>query len=836
MSQKLRYRSIQFKLLFWVTVSFVVPFLVVAIFWNDYLSKNLIANQSFENEQHLKQTAKHISTELFSAPNSLLKLAEGDAELLNIGPGDIRNYTKSLSAADKTASAKEAELSKLFERIRVNFDNVHFVFLGLDDGSYIEYPAFKPKKTYDPRTRPWYVNTLKAGGLFVSEAYRTSETNDMVISFTKSVTLSSGQRGVLGITMNINQLAAELNDYSMVNKGKIMLLNARNQILVSPLNPKWTLQSLENVGQSELLTDSSKKFEPYHYQGDYFRQIYVEPESGLKFIALYPKAEVLALSKTLVNTNTLLIVSLWLIVVLLSRWILKKFTTPLVQLAGLIEAADRPEFKYSGEIETTVSRKDEIGLIAQSVLDLILALRQIVDHDHLIHAVSSHEPLGRDSAKQLYLQSRQILLANEKRLQMAFDLLNDGLWEYHPAHKSFYINEKLKTISPQMATLSTPDPKVLYDQIDPASRPAYVHAVAQLASGQETYYETELLLKDAFGTKRWQLARIQAVTQADQSLLLIGTFSDIHDTKEAEASLKNINAILEVKINERTQDLLAMNEELTAMNEEVLETNAALKETQEHLMRTEKLASLSILVSGVAHEINTPLGNSITASSYLQKLYADLSQQYEANRLTKSSLQNYLSEVKEALTLLENNLERSADLILTFRSIAGDNTNEQPRIFYLEEITQEVLTALRPKFKEVPLELDIQISELLFMKAYPGEFAQILTNLIMNSITHGYDGQHTLQISIHAQRDDAKIILDYKDNGVGMSEETRLKAFDPFYTTNRGHGGTGLGLYFIHTIVTTHFNGRIECLSQPGAGVHFQIALSDIDTILPNAN
>lgn len=855
MKHKLQYQSIQFKMLFWVTLSFMIPFLGIAVFWNDYLTKNLIHNRSIENEQHLQQAAISVTEDLYASPKSLLGYIESDPILVNIQSGNLKNYLENTAAASLPNSEAETQLSTLFSRVRGNFKNVNFIYLGLDDGSYIEYPPFRPKKTYDPRLRPWYVNAYPIDGIFTSDAYFTSETNEMVISFSKKIQFSSGKTGVLGITMNINQIADQLKTISLGTNGKIMLLNHQNQILASPLNAEWILKKPESVGQGNLLIQNKANFQPYHYQQDYYKQIYIEPKSDLKFIAFYPKSEVLALSKTLILTTSILILLLWLMVVLLSSFILKRFTTPLIALVNLIQKSDDPSYKYTGELSSITHRSDEIGLITKVVLDLILTLRQIVDYTddskiqpqsnlNLIASSVEPDPLNnlsrialensaldrneKESAKKLYLQSRRALLASENRLQKAFDLLNDGLWEYQTVDGSLYFNEKLKNLSGMTEEKPLLALENLYALIEPISKEQYKQGIIALISGDESYYEIELCLNDGTDSHRWHLAKIRSIHESNQNLLLIGTFSDIHESKVAEESLKNMNAILEEKINERTQDLLAMNEELTAMNEEVLDTNKALKETQDHLIQTEKLASLGILVAGVAHEINTPLGNAITASSYLHKLYVDLEMAYGKGSLTKSNFQNYLNEIREALSLLESNLDRSADLILTFRSIAGDNSSEQPRLFYLEEVVEEVLVALKPRLKLTPHHFSVEIDEALSVRAYPSEFAQILTNLVLNSFIHGYDNTKPLNIRIRAAKEDATLYFHYSDDGRGMSDDIRQKAFDPFFTTDRTSGGTGLGLYFVHNIVTTHFNGIIRCETAPNAGTNFLISFNDL--------
>ena len=247
-------------------------------------------------------------------------------------------------------------------------------------------------------------------------------------------------------------------------------------------------------------------------------------------------------------------------------------------------------------------------------------------------------------------------------------------------------------------------------------------------------------------------------------------------------------------------------------------------ERTNQLVDAEKLAFLGSLVTGVAHEINTPVGIAVTASSHLQERGIEILRSFRENSLTRGMLENFLTEIKEATGILLLNLGRASDFVRSFKQIAVDQASEVKRIFQLKPYLEEIVFSLKPTLRKTAHRIDIDVPESLSLDLIPGMLSQIFTNLIINSIQHGFDKGSSGHISIIARVHSGKLVLQYRDNGKGIPKEYIQNVFRPFFTTKRDQGGTGLGLYIISNIVAK-LSGTISCSSEPGQGVEFVITL-----------
>lgn len=249
-----------------------------------------------------------------------------------------------------------------------------------------------------------------------------------------------------------------------------------------------------------------------------------------------------------------------------------------------------------------------------------------------------------------------------------------------------------------------------------------------------------------------------------------------------------------------------------------------LKRAQDQLVQSEKMAALGELVAGVAHEINTPVGVGVTAASFLDDKTREFKKIYSSEELKKSDLDNYLQTVEEVSNSILINMERAAELISSFKQVAVDQSCENRRRFNLKKYTGEILLSLRPRYKKTGHKIIVICDENIELNSFPGAFSQILNNMIMNSLTHGFENidKGTIKINITRQNDSAGTIeFVYEDNGIGMNEEQKEKIFDPFYTTMRGQGGTGLGMSIVFNLVTQTLQGSIECDNSASKGVRF---------------
>lgn len=252
------------------------------------------------------------------------------------------------------------------------------------------------------------------------------------------------------------------------------------------------------------------------------------------------------------------------------------------------------------------------------------------------------------------------------------------------------------------------------------------------------------------------------------------------------------------------------------------DTLETLQRTQDELVQSEKMASLGGLVAGVAHEINTPIGVGVTAASHLSEKATELEKRYEDGKLSKRDFTSFISSATKSSQIIFSNLNRASDLIKSFKQVAVDQSSEEPRQFNLLRYIEEVLISLHPKLKRTQHKVSLDGNWDLEIESYPGPIAQIVTNLVMNSLLHAYQETEAGNIKIKANADDESVYLTYEDDGCGMDETTASKVFDPFYTTKRGTGGSGLGMHILYNQVTQKLGGNVKCVSDLGRGTRFE--------------
>ena len=251
-----------------------------------------------------------------------------------------------------------------------------------------------------------------------------------------------------------------------------------------------------------------------------------------------------------------------------------------------------------------------------------------------------------------------------------------------------------------------------------------------------------------------------------------------------------------------------------------------LRATQNSLIEAEKLAALGRLVAGVAHEVNNPVGISLTVASSLERKTALFTAEVARGDLKRSSLQEFIETSRDASSQLVANLNRAAELIQSFKQVAADRNYSDQRNFDLGDLTEQVVMSLRPGLRKHHLSLTVDCQPNLTMNSYPGPYGQVLTNLFLNAVAHAFPDGRPGQVHIETResgKDNVEII--FSDNGCGMGLDVRRRAFDPFFTTRRDQGGTGLGLHIVYSIVTNRLGGRLDLDSEPGKGTRIQIIL-----------
>jgi len=295
--------------------------------------------------------------------------------------------------------------------------------------------------------------------------------------------------------------------------------------------------------------------------------------------------------------------------------------------------------------------------------------------------------------------------------------------------------------------------------------------------------------------------------------------------------LRREKKLLEDQVNERTAELKDANtlleeqkEEVEQQREELQITLDQLKETQVQLIQSEKLAALGGLVAGVAHEINTPVSIGLTAASSLEEETRKMADLYKEDKISRADFKDYLNTANQSAKLILSNMERTADMVQSFKQVSADQSTEQQRKFLLKSYTEDVIRSLYPKLKDREISIDLDIDEKLELDSFPGAFSQIITNLVLNSLDHGFEVDDKGNIEITTKLDNNILKLDYTDNGKGIPEENLSKIFEPFFTTNKKIG-TGLGMHIVYNLVTQKLNGTIECSSEPGKGTSFRLKI-----------
>ncbi|MCU0869521.1 MAG: PAS domain-containing sensor histidine kinase [Burkholderiales bacterium] len=270
----------------------------------------------------------------------------------------------------------------------------------------------------------------------------------------------------------------------------------------------------------------------------------------------------------------------------------------------------------------------------------------------------------------------------------------------------------------------------------------------------------------------------------------------------------------------------ALEERVAARTRELETTLEQLRRTQGELVQSEKLAALGSLVAGISHELNTPIGNSLTVATSFDAQTIKLQELQDANALTRSALSAYLAAAHEAADILSRNLQRASELITSFKQVAADQTSDQRRRFVLDRLLAELVVTLSPTLRKTPFRIVLDVAPDIEMNSLPGPLGQVVTNLVNNALAHAFDGRTAGTLRIVGRAVDAdRVELVVEDDGCGISEQHMHRIFEPFFTTRLGRGGTGLGLHIVHNMITGPLGGRIEVHSTVDVGTRFVMTL-----------
>lgn len=337
----------------------------------------------------------------------------------------------------------------------------------------------------------------------------------------------------------------------------------------------------------------------------------------------------------------------------------------------------------------------------------------------------------------------------------------------------------------------------------------------QLKSASSGHYSTRIEEQNG-SDELAQLSRYFNQFMMELELSSQKLHGEIQERKEAQR--------LQVELNSKLEDLNKNLEETVSERTMALKQSMVqLQQTQQQLIESEKLSALGGLVAGVAHEVNTPLGIAVTATSVVSEVHDQLKQGFESHSLTKEQFGEYLSQQSKAVRLLLSNLDRAAKLIHDFKQTAVDQVSEHRSNFSVYTVLDALIASMHPELRKVPVRPQLLGDKVLMMSSFPGVLTQVFSNLILNSVNHAFAQTKVPQIAIEFESDEENIIFTYQDNGCGVPEALHKKIFEPFFTTRKGKGGTGLGLNLVFNLVTKKLKGSLNF--QSTTGVEFKMVL-----------
>lgn len=266
---------------------------------------------------------------------------------------------------------------------------------------------------------------------------------------------------------------------------------------------------------------------------------------------------------------------------------------------------------------------------------------------------------------------------------------------------------------------------------------------------------------------------------------------------------------------------------LKQSNQELEDSLEFLQQVRVQLMSSEKMAALGNMVASITHDVSTPLGVSVTATSYLQEQLQKIQQQIAAGTASEKDIQAFIATVAESNTLIETNLQRANEIMSGFKQVAVDQVAEHTRSIHVCDYMQRIIQSLQPQLRKKSCQMHLNCPDDIEVRCNAGALAQVLTNMIMNSIVHAFPESANARIDIDVSVDDNQLHIRYRDNGVGMSSSQLRQLFEPFYTTSAENGGSGLGTHIIYTLITQTLGGNVEVSSQPEQGLcydfHFPV-------------
>lgn len=676
--------------------------------------------------------------------------------------------------------------------------------LNIYQGEEVNSPIVGSYEGYDPRTRPWYAPVKENPSVQWSEIYiNMDEKNEATISSLVPVIDNYGDfKGVADIDVKlsgINEfLATEINK----GNGIIYIVDGNWSVIAHSLETetvKVTTQNppegklylavssdnrIESVSAKYLIENTASNDIVYRFEIDgekYFTMVSaLEDPKGLdwRIVTVIPENDLLGVVKSRQTLSTIGIVGLILIASALGLVILSRVIRPIRKASVL--ASEISEGNWDAQI--THDRFD------------------FYETNQLIHALAVMINNLKSSFYEIKMSQEKYRSLVENVDNMIYSISKEGNFvSVNTSFEKLIQRERSEIVGAPIESIFSSDESKRYwrktiDEI--IINKAKVNLQFDFVSENNQQITLKVNL-------------IPILDDLGEVQLILGSNTDITSLIEAQ---NEINRLVEGE-KEKLEKL-------------VLERTEALRLAMDELVEKEKMASLGSLVSGISHEINTPLGVAVSAGSFIEKILSDFQLKLVNNDVSKNDFIKFVNNMEESSTIINTNLIRAAELVKSFKEIAVYQSIEGKVKFNLLNYVTATVLSLKHEYKSAEHHIDIDCDKELEIQSYPGAFSQILTNLLMNSFIHGYSDRNNGNILIRFEVNNKTLKMTYKDDGVGISEESLSKIFDPFFTTNRSKGGSGLGLNIVYNLVTRQLNGRITCQSKLDEGTTFIMEMS----------
>ena len=431
--------------------------------------------------------------------------------------------------------------------------------------------------------------------------------------------------------------------------------------------------------------------------------------------------------------------------------------------------------------------------------------------------------LQKKRQQQVYLRN---LEQRKKQLDLALWASGDELWEWDMTHRTMTrFNCLENSIDRFFGEEFTLDKLAVFIHPDDVER--VLAAINDHIDGKVPHYEESFRMLDREDKWMWVLDRGQVVEKSDngEPLKFSGTTKNIDRLKQAEGQLRELTGDLEQRVAQRTADLEERSTQLENANRHLQEALRVINLTRKQLDDAEKMAVLGNLVVGVSHEINTPLGIAITAWSTLEDAARQLFEEKQQGKLTNTRFDDFEQVFGQSHELLQGNLQRTRKLIENFKQVAVNQSDEARRQFDIEQLLTDCVANATARYDNSRLLLNLDCNAQGEMDSFPMSLAGVFAQLIENAVEHRKDANLPVTVLIQAQTRGNELMLDFQDNGSGIDSQVQNRMFEPFYTTQRGQGRTGLGLHIVYNQITQRLGGSIDYRAEPSKGARFEIHL-----------